>query len=357
MKKKTIYFWVPYPLHSAPSQRFRVEQYLPYLSPDIFSYTVCSFLDIGTWNIFYEKGHGLKKISGIIKGYFRRFGHLFRSMRADYVFILREASPLGPPVFEWVLAKIFRKKIIYDFDDAIWMPGGEKTSWHKKFFKTTWKVKYIVRWAYKVSCGNEFLCKYASNFNPNVVLIPTVFDVKRNKYEQKNRSNGEKIVVGWTGSHSTLHNLDEIEQVIRELKKEIDFDFYIISNRRPVWDFDFTFKKWEEATEIEDLVRIHIGIMPLKKGPWFEGKCGFKLIQYHTFGIPAIASPVGVNTLVTLHNKTGFLADNKTEWKNYLKQLILDPELREKMGNAARDHIEKNYSLNSLLPTFISLFS
>jgi len=47
----------------------------------------------------------------MIMGFFRRIGHLFKSAGADYVFILREASPVGPPVFEWLLSKIFRKKL------------------------------------------------------------------------------------------------------------------------------------------------------------------------------------------------------------------------------------------------------
>src|SRR5688572_17105310 len=224
MKKKKIHFWVPYPQRSAPSQRFRVEQYLPYLPPDDISYKLFPFLDTGTWNVYYKEGYRLKRILGAIRGYFRRVHHLFKSSKADFIFILREAAPAGPPIFEWVLAKIFRKKIIYDFDDAIWIPGGEKATWHKKFFKSTWKVKYIIRWSYKVSCGNQFLFSYASKYNQNVVLLPTVYDTERSKHKQKKETDDERIVVGWTGSHTTLHNLEEIEQVIRELKKEIDFD-------------------------------------------------------------------------------------------------------------------------------------
>ncbi len=357
MNKKKIHFWVPYPQRSAPSQRFRVEQYLPYLPQNSFSYTVLSFLDTTTWNVLYMKGHVAKKFSGMIMGFLRRMGHLFQSAGADYIFILREASPVGPPFFEWLLAKIFRKKIIYDFDDAIWIPGGEKMSWQKRFFKSTWKIKYIIRWAYKISCGNEFLCSYARTYNPNVVLLPTVFDTDRSKDKQRQETDGKKVVVGWTGSHTTLHNLEEIEQIISELRKEMDFDVYIISNKSPTWRFDFIFSKWEETSEIEDLLRMDIGLMPLKQGQWFEGKCGFKLIQYHACGIPAIASDVGINATVTLHNKTGFIARSPSEWKSYLKQLISDKHLRLQMGHAGKEHIEKNYSLHSQLPVFISLFS
>ena len=115
MKKIKIHFWVPYPERSAPSQRFRVEQYLPYLPSDKFSYSLFSFLDTDTWKIFYDKGNDFKKFSGLIMGFFRRIWHLIRSFEADYVFILREASSVGPPIFEWLLAKVFKKKIIYDF--------------------------------------------------------------------------------------------------------------------------------------------------------------------------------------------------------------------------------------------------
>ena len=357
MKKKTIHFWVLYPERSAPSQRFRVELYLPFLSEHRFSYKLLSFLDTSTWRIFYHRGNGLQRFFGIVRGFIRRAGHLFSSMKADYIFILREASPVGPPIFEFLLSKIFRKKIIYDFDDAIWLPGGEKVSWGKKWLKATWKIKYIIKWAYKISAGNEFLAAFARQNNSSVVIVPTVVDTQHGHYLQKDQYTENKITVGWTGTHTTLHNLELIEGVIPELKKEIDFDFLIISNKPPNWSFDFIYKEWNVDTEQDDLLKMHIGIMPLKSGPWFEGKCGFKLIQYHSCGIPAVASPLAVNKLITLHNQTGFIADTKTEWKNYLKTLLLNSELRAKMGAAGRRHVEKNYSLNSLLPTFISLFS
>ena len=356
-KKPIIHFWVPYPEKVAPSQRFRVELFLPALEKENFRYKVLTFLDQSAWDVLYKPGKGFAKATGLLKGFCRRVIHLFRSIKADYIFLHREAAPVGPPIFEWLLAKVFRKKIIHEYDDAIWIPGGEKLSFIKKFLKATWKVKYIIKWSYKIVGGNEFLCQYARQYNSSVIFIPTVVDTDAGHHIVKNQLEGSRVVVGWTGTHTTLHNLEEMEHLLPELKKESDFDLLIISNKPPDWPVDFIFKKWEEATEIEDLLKMHIGIMPLKQGPWFEGKCGFKLIQYHGCGIPAVASPVGVNPLITLHEKTGFIANNNEEWKKYLKQLILDTQLRVQMGKAGREHIEKNYSLNNQLPVFISLFS
>jgi glycosyltransferase involved in cell wall biosynthesis len=355
--KKTIHFWVPYPMNVAPSQRFRVEIFLPCLEEAGFSFKVLTFLDKSAWGILYKPGHRFLKAWGTFKGFFRRVKHLFQSIEADYIFIHREATPIGPPIFEWLLAKVFRKKIIHEYDDAIWIPGGEKASWKKKWMKGTWKIKYVIKWSYKIAAGNDFLCSYARQYNSSVFLVPTVVDTAEGHYKQRDQYKGNKIVVGWTGTHTTLHNLEVIEGVIPELKKEIDFDFLVISNKRPQWSFEFIYKQWELSSEQDDLLKMHIGIMPLKHGPWFEGKCGFKLIQYHACGIPAIASAVGVNELVTLQDKTGFIARDKDEWKSYLKKLIADGSLRSAMGKAAREHIEKNYSLHNLVPAFVSLFS
>jgi glycosyltransferase involved in cell wall biosynthesis len=205
--------------------------------------------------------------------------------------------------------------------------------------------------------GNEFLCNYARQYNQNVFIIPTIVDTDAGHNKLKNHFEGNRIIVGWTGSHTTLQNLSEIEELIKNLKKEIDFDFLVISNRPPDWDFDFIFQKWDKKTESDDLLKMHIGIMPSKKGAWFEGKCGFKLIQYQACGIPTVASPVGVNPLITLHEKTGFLANDNEEWEKYLKLLITDTQLRVKMGKEGRKHIEEKYSLNSQRLAYISLFS
>ena len=344
-------------MNVAPSQRFRVEIFLSELKKTAFSFKVLTFLDQEAWDILYKPGNRHLKAWGTLKGFFRRVNHLFQSAKADYIFIHREATPVGPPIFEWLLAKVFRKKIIHEYDDAIWIPGGEEISFRKKWLKATWKIKYIIKWSYKVAAGNDFLCEYARQYNPSVFLIPTLVDTKKGHFKQRDQYEGNKIIVGWTGTHTTLHNLEVIEGVIPELKKEVDFDFLIISNKPPKWDFDFVYKQWNLSTEQDDLLKMHIGIMPLKQGPWFEGKCGFKLIQYHACGIPAIASPTQVNALITLNNKTGFIAHNKEEWKADLKKLIANAQLRSSMGAAARQHIEKNYSLHSLFPAFISLFS
>lgn len=136
-----ILFLVPYPPGRAPSQRFRFEQYLDALTAHGHYYHLVPFLSVATWNILYKPGHAAAKALGILGGFARRVGLLFAVPAYDFVFVHREAAPIGPPVFEWVIAKVLGKKIIYDFDDAIWLANTSEAN----------KIAAGVKWHHKVA--------------------------------------------------------------------------------------------------------------------------------------------------------------------------------------------------------------
>lgn len=350
-----VLFLVPYPPKSAPSQRFRVELFEPVLQGNGIHYEIKSFLDRKTWDILFKDGHYFSKVSGILKGYLRRFKHILHARRFDYVFIHREAAPLGPPVFEWLLSKVFRKKIIYDFDDAIWIQNISAANRAAAWLKAYWKVKYICKWSYKTAGGNDFLRNYAAQFARQAVVLPTCVDMERKHNLVKDHHTG-KPVIGWTGSHSTLHFLDRILPVIKSLQEKYAFRFLVIADKNPGLDLkDWEFIPWNESTEIKDLIKMDIGIMPAVQDAWSEGKCGFKLIQYLSLGIPAVADAVGVNKKIIEHEKNGFLSHHFSDWEQYLEILISSPETRKAFGLNGRAKMLREYSLQSQSEAFISL--
>lgn len=356
-KKKIIAIFCPYPLTGAPSQRFRYEQYLDILQQHEIEYHIFPFIDVYTNAILYRRGHTLQKVIGILKGYFRRIAHIFKARHADYVLLHREASPLGPPVFEWLLAKVWRKKIVYDFDDAIWLSNTSGVNKIVSRLKWHHKVANICRWSYKVSCGNAYLCQYASQFNASVVLNPTTIDT-HNLHNQVKNQEADIPVIGWTGSHSTMRFLDEIFPVLQRLSKEYIFRIVIISNQEPGFQLsNLTFIKWQASTEIQDLLNMHIGIMPLTDDLWAKGKCGFKALQYLSLGIPAVVSPVGVNSEIVEHGINGYLCSGENEWYEALATLISNVSLRIRMGKAGRRKIEEKYSVKANKENFLTLFT
>lgn len=353
---KSVLFIVPYPLHVAPSQRFRVELYEPILQAHDIKYEIVSFMDSTTWNIIFKPGNQFKKVSATIKGFLRRIGHVIKAINYDYVFIHREAAPLGPPIFEWIIAKLLRKKIIYDFDDAIWIPNISKANKMAAALKAFWKVPYICKWSHTVTAGNEYLRNYASQFSSNAIILPTCVDVVRKHNKIKQHSN-HKPVVGWTGSHSTISYLYDIVPLLNELREQYEFTFLVIADKKPELEMsDWQFVPWNETTETDDLLKMDIGVMPLKPDQWSEGKCGFKLIQYLSCGIPALASPVGVNKQIIEEGKNGFLCGTNEEWKQALIQLITNPELRKDFGENGRKKIVQEYSIQSQEEKFVNLF-
>lgn len=353
-----ILFLLPYPLNRAPSQRFRVEMLLPILKENNIDYNLRPFLNDETFNILYKEGSLIKKTKGIIRSYFQRtITVLFEAKKYDYVFIHREAAPLGPPVFEWYLAKILKSNIVYDFDDAIWIPNTSTQNSIANSIKSFWKIAFICKWSKSISAGNNYLCQFAkNNSTANIIQMPTVVDTL-NRYNLLKQHHTGKIIIGWTGSHSTLKYIDILIPVLQKLQQEFDFTLLIIADKNPELPLNnVEYHPWNATTEIQDLLQIDIGIMPLEADLWTEGKCGFKLIQYLALGIPAIANPVGVNKNIIENGINGYLCSNPDEWFHSLKKLIMDVSLRKQLGMNGRDKIIKSYSITANTDNFLSLF-
>lgn len=339
-----------------PSQRFRFEHYLKILQANNISYKILSFYDDYTWSILYKKGRVFPKIWGLFKNILKRFFQIFSLYKYDFVFIHREMAPIGPPVFEWCIKKIFRKKIIYDFDDAIWVDQSSEANPKAALIKCAWKVKYICKYSKTVSVGNRYLAAYASSFCNDVRIIPTVVDTDLEHNTTKNQLE-TPLCIGWTGTFTNFYNLDLVNNAIAELQKDLNFEYLIISNEDPCFkNIKYTYKPWQKESEIADLLKINIGIMPLYDREVERGKCAFKAIQYMALGIPAVVSPVGANCEVVQNNENGFWADSVSEWEEKLRLLLLNTGLRQEMGKKAQNFIIQNYSVLATTNIFLSLF-
>lgn len=355
-----ILFLVPYPLDQSPSQRFRFEQYFKRLTESGFRYDTSSFLVSQDGNVFYRSGNILGKLWVFLKGISRRVGVLLKAQRYDFIFIHREAAPLGPPVFEWFLSQILRRRIIYDFDDAIWLTDQRNESRFLRMLKWRSKVSSICRWSYKVSCGNAYLAEFALRYNRNVVINPTTIDTSRYPSQQQANQNEEaRICIGWTGSHSTLKYLELIEAVLTRLEQDhSNLIVKVIADRPPNLSnlSRVVFQQWNKETEADDLADIDIGIMPLPDDEWSKGKCGFKILQYFAMGIPAVASAVGENVNIITHGVNGFLCTDETSWYEKLTQLIRNSALRREFGRNGRKTIGQRFSMESNTANFLGLF-
>lgn len=353
----SVYFIAPAPLGISPGQRFRFEHYLPLLQQAGISYTVSPYFSMKGRRALYSKTNTLGKIGAIFRGYLRRIKDLFLIRKYDYVYIHREDAPLGPPVFPWIISRILRKKIVYDFDDAIWIPGMSDYNRKFSFVKFWSNVSKICKWSHVVSVGNAYLKDFAITYNKNVRIIPTVVNTDK-VHSVIQEQETDMPSVGWTGSFSTLVYLNIILPVLQKLQDEFDFTFYVIADRDPKLPLkNYKFIRWNRETEVQDLLNFHIGLMPLTNDKYSKGKCGFKAIQYMSLGMPAIVSPVGVNSEIVDDGVNGFICETEAQWEEKIRQLLKDAQLRKKMGKEARAKIEGHYSIHATEKSFLNLFN
>lgn len=354
-----ILFIVPYPRHQAPSQRFRFEQYLTILESKGAKIVFSSFLKGSQWKVFFRPGHAPIKAWLLFTGFLRRISLLGAMRSFDFIFIHREAAPVGPPIVEWAIAKLLRKRIIYDFDDAIWLTDRERESRIVKMLKSRSKVAKICQWSFRVSCGNEYLKSYALGYNSRTIINPTTIELDGLPAKTTRHEQSDRVVVGWTGSHSTLKYLKPLESTLahlQSLRKHVAIN--VIADQDPGFEeISYTYTQWSSETEVEDLLKIDIGIMPLPDDLWTRGKCGFKALQFMALGIPCIASPVGVNTKIITHGQNGLLATEASEWLKHLLQLVDSPDERRRLGNRGREKVNQEFSVSSNSANFLSLFS
>lgn len=352
-----VLFVVPYPVGEAASQRYRVEQWLPVLREQGINYKLAPFWSKTAWAILYKPGYTLQKFTGLLAAMLRRLFLVIQLPSYDYVFIHREATPVGPPWFEWMAAKVFREKIIFDFDDAIWLPNTTESNSAASKYKWHQKVGQICKWSYKISCGNHYLQQYTLKYNSRAIYLPTVVDTQRRYYQQKEQQT-EIITIGWIGSHSTLPYLKLIEPVLQQLELKYAFEFIVIADKEPALNLkSLRFILWDKETEVEELLQINIGVMPLPDTAWAKGKCAFKAIQYMALGIPAVVSAVGANTVVVPDSIAGYTCTTEQEWYETLELLLQHAEKRARLGAAGRIWVEQTYSVQARASTFLSLFT
>lgn len=354
---KKILYIVPHRLNRSPGQRFRCEHFIPWLKKHNYEITYANLLTAWDDYHFYKRRNYFLKTFILIKSYIKRIQHVRKAGQYDAVFIYREAFMLGTTNFE---KRIFNQKvpIIYDFDDAIWLNDVSEANKNLKWLKRPDKTGDICQMASLVIVGNQYLAQYAKQFCNHVEVIPTTIDTQ---YHIANdaRNDNDFVRIGWTGSSTTLKHLKILLPVLKIIKEKYGAKVKIraIADEPLIYDgFEIENIRWNAHDEVERLDEIDIGIMPLPDDQWSKGKCGFKGLQYMAMKIPAIMSPVGVNTEIIEHGVNGFLASTPEEWKKIISTLIDNANLRKEIGLKGRQTICEKYSINAQKEKYLQLF-
>ena len=346
-KKKKILIICPHPVGYVPGQRLKYEQYFNHWQNNGYEVTIKPFFSESTQQVLYKQGHFFSKITGTLGGYFKRLALLFSIGRHDLVYVFLWVTPFGPPFFEWLTRKT-AKKIIYDIDDLVFLKHRIAEPWYAYLLKGREKPIYLMKTANHIITCTPYLDEFARQHNQHTTDISST--INTDQYLPVNTYTNDKIIVlGWSGSHSTLRMLKLILPALIELKKSLDYKLVVMGGTDiEIPGIVIEKLEWTEEKEISTLQKIDIGLYPLPMDEeWVKGKSGLKALQYMALGIPTIASNCGCNDRVIENGVSGFLVSTQEEWVEKIILLAKDAALRKSMGLAARETVEKSYSVKA----------
>jgi len=336
---------VPYAAGTTPSQRFRIEQWAPFLGERGIVVRVLPFAERALTELMQRPGRLLRKLPLALSAVVRQTLRAAGGDLGDVVLLHRSAALLGPPVLERLLAA--RRPLVFDFDDAIFLPHETETNRGLAWLKFPAKTGTICRLSAHVVVGNAYLGAYARRFNPRVTVVPSSIDTARYQPLPPTGAHG-KVVIGWMGSSTSQTSLELFTAMLREVATLPNVEIRVVSNRAPhLPGVPVVWRPWSAATEVADIAGFDVGIMPMPETEWALGKCALKALQYMAMGVATVASAVGANREVIEHGRSGLLASTDADWLAGLRTLVTSPELRARLGRAGRQTVETRYSMGS----------
>lgn len=302
-----------------PSSRIRVLNLLPYIQNDRILATTQPYP---------------KKIIDKIK--------LFFSLKNFDVVFLQKKLVTSIDLF---FIKKFSKRLIFDFDDAIYINDDRA----KNFKNKSKEIRFIniIKASDAVIAGNPILARKAQEFNKRVFILPSAVFTENIPLKTKPREASEPLILGWVGGGSNLHHLNMITPALKRLSKLIPFKLRVISNMEfridgiPVENI-----KWDINTQDKEISLFDAGLMPIPKNPWTEGKCSYKALQYMSAGVVPVATRFGFNCHVIDNRIDGFLFDTEEEFVKIIEFIYENPQKAFEMGKKAREKVIISYSVN-----------
>lgn len=346
---------VPSQTGYSPGQRGSIELWEKVLAPEGISIDFAPFESEQLRQILHRPGNHLRKAGEMVRGYARRIKLIDQVNDFDAVFIYREAALLGPAFLERTIAR--KRPIIYQLDDPLFVPYKSPANGVLSYLKFFSKVKQIVRMSSAVLVNSGPIREFAEQYNKNVWQVPSVVDLDQFVYRESDQSR-RPVCVGWSGSPTTIKNLKMIEGPLAQISQDKACEISLIgSDNFRLEGVRHEAKPWSMESEVEDLRRIHIGLVPLPDdNPWNPYKFIMKTAQYMSLGIVPVGTPMASNTEVIRHGENGFLAGNSKDWVDLISTLIHDERLRYSMSREAAKDAAAKYSLQANAGKIVKAF-
>lgn len=292
----------------------------------------------------------------LIQSMWKRFFQLFITLNYKTVIVRRELlyfNEYGDLYLDRIL-NVIHSNVILDIDDDLGAAKNEPrqitSTFGKLLIERGLKFQNSIELYKKFIVGSEYLSDLVRLINPDaeISIIPTCVKAIDNKHNFSD----SKRVFGWIGSTGNLQTLKPLIPLFNVLQKEYSFKLITISGEPLNHDTEINFElehiQWNREKDIQNLDKIDIGLMPLHDNTFTRGKCGFKLIQYMSMGIPSIGQKITVNNQIINNENQGWLVSNIGDWNEALiEALNCSIDKLQEMGINSQEQINSSYTFEA----------
>jgi glycosyltransferase involved in cell wall biosynthesis len=271
--------------------------------------------------------------------------------------------------------------VVFDTDDLVFEPG--LALWHRAVQQLPQAEQHLY---------HDGVRRYAATLDmSDAVLVssPLLADLARLRHkpafvlrngfgremtdlaqrlyaERRTRTRTDRLVIGY-GSGTATHDADFQEVVpalLHVLATYPQVDLWLVGplqlpgllqpfvsriHRRPL----VPWQRWFETASHFD-----INLAPLENdNPFCRAKSAIKFTEAAALGIPTVASRTDPFEDAIRHGETGYLAHHTSDWIDALDRLIAQPNHRREMGEAAREDVRVEASLEKRAEELASILA
>ncbi|MBW2965734.1 glycosyltransferase, partial [Candidatus Woesearchaeota archaeon] len=195
--------------------------------------------------------------------------------------------------------------------------------------------------------------KYSSIFR--LIELPIINTIYKKEYREK-----DSLDIIWQGLFNNKKYIEKLEPIIERLAKQCNYRIKLVYNTNCVPlkdDGIIRFIPWKMSAWQKILAQSDIGVTIKDfSDKWEKRKPSTKVLSYMAAGLPVICTPTEADKMVIKHGETGYFAYTEKDWYKYLKMLIENPKLREKIGKAGREYAVNNFSVEKIGRKYIDFF-
>ena len=290
---------------------------------------------------------------------------LSMAQNASHIIIYR--SPISPELLRLChLAKEYGKPVFFDIDDLVFDTVYTDQLSYTQGLNSVEKGNYdagVRNYGYMLeNCDGaitstnqlqEELYKYQSKVLLNRNLASDDLIAISSQYIKDYSQTSDIVKIGYfSGSISHNENFELIKPAIKQLlTKYSNVQLHIVG----ILDIPQDMKPFENQIVTHDYVdwdklpalisEVDINLAPLVDSIFNRAKSEIKWIEAALVKVPTVASKIGAFSDAVVDGETGLLATDE-QWFDKLETLVLSPELRQKIAEAAYRAVLKNCTLS-----------